>query len=79
MKVLVVGQGGREHALSWKLAQSPSVSEVFCAPGNAGIADHATLADIPVTDLDALVAFASESQLDLVVVGPEAPLVDASE
>ncbi len=76
MKVLVVGQGGREHALSWKLAQSPSVSEVFCAPGNAGIADHATLADIPVTDLDALVAFASESQLDLVVVGPEAPLVD---
>ncbi len=75
MKVLVVGQGGREHALVWKLANSESVSQVYCAPGNAGIGDDATCVDIASDDIPALVAFATETQVDLTVVGPEAPLV----
>ncbi|HCK52916.1 MAG TPA: phosphoribosylamine--glycine ligase [Planctomycetaceae bacterium] len=76
MKVLVVGQGGREHALAWKLARSESVSAVFCAPGNAGIAADATCLDIPANDIPALVEFATTERIDLTVVGPEAPLVD---
>ena len=76
MKVLVVGQGGREHALTWKLARSESVSAVYCAPGNAGIATDATCVDIPADDIPALVQFAKEEEIDLAVVGPEAPLVD---
>ncbi|MEE3364447.1 MAG: phosphoribosylamine--glycine ligase, partial [Planctomycetota bacterium] len=76
MKVLVVGQGGREHALTWKLARSESVSAVYCAPGNAGIAADATCVDIPADDIPALVEFAKEEEIDLAVVGPEAPLVD---
>lgn len=75
MKVLVIGQGGREHALTWKLARADSVSQVYCAPGNAGISEHATLVPIPVSDIDALVAFATTENIDLTVVGPEAPLV----
>ncbi|OJF17400.1 MAG: phosphoribosylamine--glycine ligase [Bacillaceae bacterium G1] len=75
MKVLVVGQGGREHALVWKLAQSPRVSRLYCAPGNAGIAELATCVPISETDLDGLVRFAKEEGIDLTVVGPEAPLV----
>ena len=77
MKVLVIGSGGREHALAWKTAQSAKVSEVFVAPGNAGTALEANLTniDIGVTDIDALVEFAQNNQIDLTIVGPEAPLV----
>ncbi|MEM7810099.1 MAG: phosphoribosylamine--glycine ligase [Planctomycetota bacterium] len=75
MKVLVVGQGGREHALCWKLAQSPSVEEVFCAPGNAGTAVDATNVAIRVTDIEGIVDFAKRKEIGLTVVGPEAPLV----
>lgn len=75
MKVLVIGQGGREHALVWKLAQSKSVDEVFCAPGNAGTAIDGVNVDISSTDAERLVKFAQENQIGLTVVGPEVPLV----
>ena len=74
MKVLVVGGGGREHALVWKISQSERVSEVYCAPGNAGIAQCATCVDIGASDIDRLVAFAKEMEIGLTVVGPEDPL-----
>jgi phosphoribosylamine--glycine ligase len=74
MKVLVVGGGGREHALVWKIAQSPKVSKVFCAPGNAGIAQQATLVPIKANDLNGLLRFALDERIDLTVVGPEDPL-----
>jgi phosphoribosylamine---glycine ligase len=74
MKILVVGSGGREHAFVWKLKQSPRVEEIFCAPGNAGIAELATCIDIPVTDIERLAAFARERNIALTVVGPELPL-----
>lgn len=76
MKVLVIGSGGREHALTWKIAQSPLVDQVFCAPGNPGMASIATCVDIGVGDFDALLAFAQENQIELTVVGPEDPLAD---
>ena len=75
MKVLVVGQGGREHALVWKLAQSPLVTQVFCAPGNAGTAVDAVNVDIGATNIAGLVKFAKVEKIELTVVGPEAPLV----
>jgi len=75
MKVLVVGSGGREHALCWKLAQSPQLDTLWCAPGNAGIAGVAECVAIPAEDVEALVAFARAQAVDLVVIGPEAPLV----
>lgn len=75
MKVLIVGQGGREHALAWKIAQSDKVTRVFCAPGNAGTGLDAENVDIAVTDIDRLVKFATSEQIDLTVVGPEVPLV----
>lgn len=75
MKVLVVGGGGREHALCWKLSQSPMVEELFCAPGNAGIGKIAQLVDIGPEDLYGLLEFARTKAIDLTVVGPEAPLV----
>ena len=74
MKVLVVGSGGREHALAWKLASERSVSEVVCAPGNVGIASVARIADISAGDPAALAAFAEREMIDLTVVGPELPL-----
>ncbi|MDL2275718.1 phosphoribosylamine--glycine ligase [Desulfosarcina sp. OttesenSCG-928-G10] len=74
MKVLVVGGGGREHALVWKIAQSPRVSKIFCAPGNAGITAIAECVPIDAGDVDALLVFALEKQIDLTVVGPEDPL-----
>ena len=74
MKILVIGSGGREHALIWKLASSPRVSKLYCAPGNAGISQLATCVPIPVTDLAGLKTFAEEKAVDLTVVGPEAPL-----
>ncbi len=75
MRVLVVGSGGREHALCWAIAASPLVDALYCAPGNAGIAREATCVPIPVDDLDGLVAFARDERIDFVVVGPEGPLV----
>ncbi len=74
MKVLVVGGGGREHALVWKLKQSPRVKEIFCAPGNAGIAALATCVKISAEDIPGLLAFAKDEGIDLTLVGPEAPL-----
>ncbi len=75
MRALVIGGGGREHALSWALNRSPSVEQVICAPGNIGMRDVATLADVDAEDPDSVVALAKEVGADLVVVGPEAPLV----
>ena len=77
MKVLVIGSGGREHALAWKLKQSARVSEVIVAPGNAGTAREKGVrnADIAVTDLDGLFKFAKDEKIGLTVVGPEVPLV----
>ena len=75
MKVLVVGSGGREHALCWKLAASPLCQSLFCAPGNAGIATLATCVPIKADDVAGLVEYAVNTAIDLVVVGPEAPLV----
>lgn len=74
MKILVIGSGGREHALVWKLRQSPLAEKVYCAPGNAGIASDAECVDIGVNELEKLADFAVEKKIDLVVVGPEAPL-----
>lgn len=74
MKVLVVGGGGREHALVWKIRQSPRVNQVFCAPGNAGIARQATCIQINSGDIDGLLRFARSEKIDLTIVGPEAPL-----
>ena len=83
MKVLVVGSGGREHALVWKIRQSSRVKQIFCAPGNAGIKRMAECVDISATDVDALVSFAKDEKIDLTVVGPElsltAGIVDAFE
>ena len=76
MKILVVGSGGREHALVWKLRQSPRVTEVFCAPGNAGIAQGATCVPLAATDVLGLAAFAKKEGIGLTVVGPEAPLTE---
>lgn len=76
MKVLLIGSGGREHALAWKISASPLLDKLYCAPGNPGIADHAELVSLNVENHDAVVAFAKEKAIDLVVVGPEAPLVD---
>ena len=75
MKVLVIGKGGREHALVWKLAQSPRVERVYCAPGNAGTAEDGINVDIAATDLERLARFAHREGIALTVVGPEEPLV----
>src|SRR5499427_6893890 len=74
MKVFVIGSGGREHALTWKLRQSPHTDRIFCAPGNAGTGEIAENVAIPVTDLKALVRFAKENRVDLTVIGPDDPL-----
>ncbi|MBM4160829.1 MAG: phosphoribosylamine--glycine ligase, partial [Ignavibacteria bacterium] len=75
MNVLVVGSGGREHALVWKLRQSSLVNKLYCAPGNAGIALHAEQVPLKVTDIEGLLRFAKDNEVDLTVVGPEQPLV----
>ena len=74
MRILVIGGGGREHALVWKLRQSPHADRVFCAPGNAGTGEIAENVQIPVSDLKALITFAKENHVDLTVVGPDDPL-----
>src|SRR5579862_9715561 len=75
MRVLVVGSGGREHALCWSIAASPLCDRLFAAPGNAGIAGEAECVPIAADDVGGLVAFAKEQRIEFVVVGPEAPLV----
>lgn len=83
MKVLVVGSGGREHAIVWAMAKSPRVTELYCAPGNAGIAQQATCVPVSATDVDGMVAWAKKNKMDLVMVAPDDPLalgmVDAME
>ena len=75
MKILVVGGGGREHAIVWKIAQSPKVDKIYCAPGNGGIAELAECVDIGATDIENRVKFAKEKAVDLVMVAPDDPLV----
>jgi phosphoribosylamine--glycine ligase len=74
MKVLVIGSGGREHALVWKMRQSPRVSQIYCAPGNAGIAAEAECLPADVKNVESLLALAAQIKPDLTVVGPELPL-----
>ena len=75
MKVLIVGSGGREHAIAWKIAQSEKVDKIYCAPGNAGIAEYAECVPIGAMEFDKLVAFAKEKEIDLTVIGMDDPLV----
>lgn len=75
-KILVVGSGGREHALCWKLASSPRISRVFCAPGNAGISQHAVCVPLKVSDINGLVSFVKKEGIYITLVGPEAPLAE---
>ena len=74
MKILVIGSGGREHALAWKIAQNKEVSRVYVAPGNAGTATDPDMQNVPITDINVLLAFAQKEQIYLTIVGPEAPL-----
>ena len=76
MNILVIGAGGREHALVCKLAESPRVTRIFCAPGNPGIAAQAECIDLDMADNDALCSFALKNRIDLTIVGPEAPLMN---
>jgi len=76
MKILLIGSGGREHALAWKIRQSPLVAKLYCAPGNPGIGEMAELVPIGAGDIEGLLKFAQEQKIDLTVVGPEQPLVD---
>ena len=76
MKILIVGGGGREHAIAWKLSKENDVEKIYCAPGNAGIADVAQCVNISDSDIGNLVKFAKENNIDLTVVGPEVPLVN---
>ena len=71
MKILIVGSGGREHALAWKIAQSPMVKKIFCAPGNPGIAGVAECVNIEAENVDGLYNFALKQKIELTVVGPE--------
>ena len=75
MKVLIVGSGGREHAIAWKVAQSKRVEKIYCAPGNAGIEEYAECVDIGAMEFDKLTRFAEEKKIDLTVVGMDDPLV----
>ena len=75
MKVLIVGSGGREHAIAWSVAKSPKVDKIYCAPGNAGIAEFAECVNIGAMEFDKLVAFAKENAIDLTIIGMDDPLV----
>ena len=83
MKVLVVGSGGREHAICWALSKSPKVTDLYCAPGNGGIGEIAQCVDVKATDIPGMVAWATEHKIDFVMVAPDDPLamgmVDALE
>lgn len=76
MKILLIGSGGREHALAWKIKQSPLTKKLYCAPGNGGMAEIAECVDIQAHEIDQLLVFAKRNKIDLTVVGPEAPLVE---
>ena len=76
MKILLLGSGGREHALAWKIAQSPQLDKLYIAPGNAGTANVGENVAIKANDFDAIKAFVLEKKIDMVVVGPEDPLVN---
>ena len=76
MKVLVIGKGGREHAIAWKLSQSARISQLLCAPGNAGTSKIASNVPIPETDVDGLLSLATQHSIDFTVVGPEDPLAE---
>ena len=73
-KVLIIGSGGREHAIAWKLSQSPRVDKLWCAPGNGGIAELAECVDIKATDLDGVLSFCQANKPDMIVVAPDDPL-----
>ena len=75
MKILIVGSGGREHAIAWKIAQSPKAEKIYCAPGNAGIGEYAECVPIGAMEFEKLAAFAKEKEIDLTVVGMDDPLV----
>jgi len=75
MKILIVGGGGREHAIAWKVAQSKHTDKLYCAPGNAGIEEYAECVNIAATDLDGLATFAEKEKIDLTIIGPDDPLV----
>ena len=75
MKVLIVGSGGREHAIAWSVAKSPKVDKIYCAPGNAGIAEFAECVNINAMEFDKLVAFVKENAIDLTIIGMDDPLV----
>ena len=75
MKVLIVGSGGREHAIAWAVSKSAKADKIYCAPGNAGIEEYAECVNIGAMEFDKLVAFAKEKEIDITVVGPEVPLV----
>ena len=76
MNILILGGGGREHALAWAFAQNPKCDRLWCAPGNAGIAEEATCVALDILDGDKVLAFARENAIDFVMVGPEAPLAE---
>ena len=78
MKVLIVGSGGREHAIAWAVQKSPKVDKIYCAPGNAGISEYAECVNIGAMEFDALAAFAKEHEIDLTIVGMDDPLVGGS-
>ena len=75
MKVLIVGSGGREHAIAWAVAKSPKVDKIYCAPGNAGISEYAECVEIGAMEFDKLAQFAKEKEIDLTVIGMDDPLV----
>ena len=75
MRILLIGSGGREHAIAWKLAQSPRLGKLFIAPGNAGTAQVGTNVDLDTSDHDAVAGFYESENIDMVIVGPEIPLV----
>ena len=74
MKILVIGSGGREHAIAWKITQNKQVSRVYVAPGNAGTATNPDMVNVPISSVQDLLAFAQKEQIHLTIVGPEAPL-----
>ncbi|MCK5712585.1 MAG: phosphoribosylamine--glycine ligase, partial [Hyphomicrobiaceae bacterium] len=75
MNVLLIGSGGREHALAWAISASPLLSKLYCAPGNGGISEIAECVPLPVADHEAVIRFCKENNVDFVIIGPEAPLV----
>ena len=77
MKVLIVGSGGREHAIAWSVSKSPKVDKIYCAPGNAGIAELAECVDIGAMEFEKLADFAQEKEIDLTIIGMDDPLVGA--